>query len=536
MSKIFGIIGHAHDPAVAYIEDGEIKIVMEEERIRKIKSFAIGGVYPFFGMDTIENEMGYKLEDSDYICIAEIAEADHDRYKSDEIRRKIVTYPHHLCHAVGAYYTSGFEEKTLVITHDGSGYKTVGRVYLGSGTKWDNKLELVHKQPKEKSASIGQFYGQATPHFAPKGSTWHALKDEGKLMGMAGHGSYNERVYKTLSQALSYNGNLNFAPVGNWQRIDMILDNVTVEIEHWFTYFEVRAEWAYNLQKLVEDVFLEYLSDLHKLYPDYKKVAVAGGIFANVKLNQKINELDWVDEVYVYPAMSDSGLALAAAIKKSVELGEWKNKRFNNVFLGNEYSEDEIKKELVNWDFEKEKFNPKKVAELLNDGNIIGCFQGRMEYGPRALGSRSILVRATDKEMHEILNERLKRHEIMPFAPIILGDEVDNVCENTKSKMTAEFMTMCYTVKDEWVDKIPAVVHRVDNTLRPQLVFEERNKFFYDILKNYYEISEIPVLLNTSFNGHGEPIICDLDQPLKHLEKGTVDYLVLGNNIYRSKK
>ena len=531
MSKVFGIIGHAHDSTVAYIEDGEIKVVIEEERIRKIKSWALSGVYPWFAMDTIENDMGYKLEDSDYNCIAEVAEPDLDRYKSEEMRRKVVTYPHHLLHAVGAYYTSGFKEKTLVITHDGSGFKTVGRVYL----VYDNKLYLVHKQPKEKSASIGQYFGRCTTQFAPKGAVWHSLKDEGKLMGMAGHGKYNEEMYNKLKQLLHYTNDLNFGPCGNWNRVETFFESLREEESDWSDNFELRAEWAFNVQKLLEDVFLEYLEDLHKFYPEYKRVAVAGGIFANVKLNQKINELDWVDEVYVYPAMSDSGLALAAAIMKSVELGEWENKRFENVFLGNDYTKDEIKKEEKEWNFNKEKFDSKKVAKLLNDGNIIGCFQGKMEYGPRALGSRSILVRATDKEMHETLNNRLERHEIMPFAPIILGEKVDDVCKNTKSKMTAEFMTMCYTVKDEWVDKIPAVVHRVDNTLRPQLVFKERNKFFHSILNEYYKISKIPVLLNTSFNGHGQPIIYDLNQPFEHLEKGTVDYLVLEDNLYWSK-
>ena len=531
MSKVFGIIGHAHDSTVAYIEDGEIKVVIEEERIRKIKSWALSGVYPWFAMDTIENDMGYKLEDSDYICIAEVAEPDLDSYKSEEMRRKVVTYPHHLLHAVGAYYTSGFKEKTLVITHDGSGFKTVGRVYLG----YDDKLHLVHKQPKEKSASIGQYFGRCTTQFAPKGAVWHSLKDEGKLMGMAGHGKYNEEMYNKLKQLLHYTNDLNFGPCGNWNRVETFFESLREEESDWSDNFELRAEWAFNVQKLLEDVFLEYLEDLHKFYPEYKRVAVAGGIFANVKLNQKINELDWVDEVYVYPAMSDSGLALAAAIMKSVELGEWENKRFENVFLGNDYTKDEIKKEEKEWNFNKEKFDSKKVAKLLNDGNIIGCFQGKMEYGPRALGSRSILVRATDKEMHETLNNRLERHEIMPFAPIILGEKVDDVCKNTKSKMTAEFMTMCYTVKDEWVDKIPAVVHRVDNTLRPQLVFKERNKFFHSILNEYYKISKIPVLLYTSFNGHGQAIIYDLNQPFEHLEKGTVDYLVLEDNLYWSK-
>ena len=528
MSKVFGIIGHAHDSTVAYMEDGEIKCVIEEERIRKTKSAYLTGVYPVFSLDYIEN-LGYKLEDADYICIPEVAEPDFDRYKSDEIRRKIVTYPHHLCHAAGAYYTSGFEEKTLVVTHDGSGSTVVGRVYLGE----DNKLELVHKQMRG-TGSIGEFYGVATKYFAPKGANWIPLKDEGKLMGMAGHGNYDVNIYNMLKQLLYYEGDLNFGPMGNSKKVQFFFEEMTNSILNWSEDFSIRADWAFNLQKLVEDCFLQYLDDLHKLYPEYKKIAVAGGIFANVKMNQKINELDWVDELYVYPPMGDSGLALGAALKKSAELNEWKTKRFENVFLGNEYSEEEISEELKNYNFKKEKFNPKKVAKLLDDGNIIGCFRGKIEHGPRALGARSILVRATDKEMHEKLNERLKRHEIMPFAPIILGDEIDNICLNTKSKMTAEFMTLCYTIKEEWADKIPAVVHRVDNTLRPQLVYKERNKFFYDILNEYFKISKIPALLNTSFNGHGEPIIFHLDQPLNHLRDGTVDYLVLGDNLYWS--
>ena len=265
MSKVFGIIGHAHDSTVAYIEDGEIKVVIEEERIRKIKSWALSGVYPWFAMDTIENDMGYKLEDSDYICIAEVAEPDLDRYKSEEMRRKVVTYPHHLLHAVGAYYTSGFKEKTLVITHDGSGFKTVGRVYLG----YDDKLHLVHKQPKEKSASIGQYFGRCTTQFAPKGAVWHSLKDEGKLMGMAGHGKYNEEMYNKLKQLLHYTNDLNFGPCGNWNRVETFFESLREEESDWSDNFELRAEWAFNVQKLLEDVFLEYLEDLHKFYPEY---------------------------------------------------------------------------------------------------------------------------------------------------------------------------------------------------------------------------------------------------------------------------
>ncbi len=153
-------------------------------------------------------------------------------------------------------------------------------------------------------------------------------------------------------------------------------------------------------------------------------------------------------------------------------------------------------------------------------------FQGRTEYGPRALGNRSIIVKPTDPETHQKLNQRLKRTEIMPFAPSVLSEYAEDIFDCSKSKYTAEFMTLCYKTRPEWQSKIPAVVHPIDKSARPQIVKRDANPFYYDIIDAYRKISGFPIVLNTSFNAHGEPINNYPSQVIKHLLDGSVDFIV----------
>ena len=279
---------------------------------------------------------------------------------------------------------------------------------------------------------------------------------------------------------------------------------------------------------------MEYLTDISSLYPEYRNLSVAGGVFANVKLNQVINESGLYDNMFVCPAMGDSGISFGAAIKSSIDVGDWKGvKKLKDAFLGLEYSQKEIDDHAVTLKVIAQDLDYSKVGSLIHEGNIIALFNGRFEFGPRALGARSVMVRPTDAETHEILNTRLERHEIMPFAPFIMSEYANVVFDVPRSHHTAEFMTMCYTVRDEWADRIPAVVHKVDNTGRPQIVYKHNNPVFWNILNEYNKISGIPVMLNTSFNGHGEPIINTPEQAFFHLIKGTIDYLVAGSKIYK---
>jgi carbamoyltransferase len=231
--------------------------------------------------------------------------------------------------------------------------------------------------------------------------------------------------------------------------------------------------------------------------------------------------------------MGDNGLGIGSALLKSYELGERQIERFDNVFLGLDYTDDEIEVVSKNYNFSRQPYISSEVAQELHDGKVIGFFKGRFEHGPRALGARSILVRPTDRETHEMLNNRLKRDDIMPFAPIVMSEYANTVFHAEKSQYTAEFMTMCYTTRKEWVNKIPAVIHHIDHSSRPQIVFKNRNPHFYEILEQYNRLSNIPVLLNTSFNGHGEPIIDKPEHAFEHLKKGTVDTLVMENFVYK---
>jgi carbamoyltransferase len=249
-----------------------------------------------------------------------------------------------------------------------------------------------------------------------------------------------------------------------------------------------------------------------------------------------INDLGLFEEIYIHPAMSDSGLALGAALKVALDLEEINGPfKLENAFLGQQHSKNA-------WDriidehssrVSVEEMTYEKVGGLVNDGYVVGVFVGRTEYGPRALGNRSIVVKPTDKDTHKRLNEKLRRTEIMPFAPSVLEEHADEIFDIKQSRYTAEFMTLCYDTRKEWLQKIPAVVHDVDGTARPQIVIKDKNPSFHKIISAYKEISGIPVVLNTSLNAHGEPINNYPSQVIKHLLDDSIDFIVTEDYIIR---
>jgi carbamoyltransferase len=281
---------------------------------------------------------------------------------------------------------------------------------------------------------------------------------------------------------------------------------------------------------------IEFFNDIYKKFPEYTKIAVAGGLFANVKLNQKLNELDWLDELFVYPPMGDEGLSLGAALWKSNQLGELKKPlKLTNFSFGPSYDEESIFEFSREFDFIRTKLDYDEIAKDIHSGKIIGWFDGGMEFGPRALGNRSLLVRPTQLETHKVLNRRLNRYDTMPFAPMVLDEYFEDLFTTNKSKYSAQFMTICYSTKTEWMDKIPAVVQKSDKTARPQVITSENNPKIYQLMKRYFELSSIPAILNTSFNTHGEPIIENPSHAFNHLKNKVVDKLVIGNYVYQNR-
>jgi carbamoyltransferase len=362
MSSLFGVYGGntCHDAGAVLLKDGKIVSAIQEERPKRIKVCDDLNALPDLSIQRIENEFNMKMNEADYVCTATPVSAVSSFWndKHDVPKEKVYMVNHHDAHCYGAYYTSGFNEPTLVISYDGGGLghlygheNTYGKLYLAE----DNTMKHLSTMFFSKSSTIPCMYAYTTRWLG-----WRIHKDEGKVTGLAGHGVYDETIYNALNFLCQYDEHtMTFTPAG--------LSTSDYGIHLVFEYLEdinvipIRgtrddeqkaANLAYNVQLFLENRMKEYLNHLHKVYPEYTKVAVAGGVFSNVKLNQKLNELDWVDEMYVYPAMTDAGLALGATLKKAVELGEWKTKKLNDVFLGTKYSQEEIDS-IIGWSDEQ---------------------------------------------------------------------------------------------------------------------------------------------------------------------------------------
>jgi carbamoyltransferase len=527
MSLIYGFYTGSHSPAVALMKDGKIISCLEEERIRRVKSGDNYDINVELSSEAIQKFTGVNIIDADYNVFASPTPKEFARKITNNRYEKI---GHHTAHAYGAYFTSGFEEKTITITYDGGGEYTVMKMYLCE----NGKMTLVKSEPFAFFGSLSHLWGFSTSGIMGYDEwgegIWKMCKDEGKLMGMAPDGHYDEKIYNMLKTCINYN-NFRFYPSSTYSKTMFVVD--MMKSEGLLETQKQREIFSFNLQKLTEDLFLKFLDDVHKLYPDYKKLCFAGGLFANVKMNQKINDLEWVDEIYIYPAMGDEGLSLGACIYKSVELNELsKPFKLNDVFFGISYSNNEILEISKQFNFKKIKYNPKEIAKDINEGSIVGWFQSGSEFGPRALGARSILVRPTEINTHKILNQRLKRYDTMPFAPIVMDEHFEKIFTSSKSKYASEFMTLCYNTNEDWIEKIPAVIQKSDKTARPQTVVKSKLPKFWEILNEYYQISGIPVLLNTSFNPHNTPIIENPIDAFGMLQNKIIDKLIIEDYVF----
>ena len=516
MSKIIGINYGSHDASICLVEDGMIKFALEEEKFTGLKAVYAGNIFPQKGLDLIQNKFGVNFENCDHIVFSSPVKRDYIRNMDFKVKEKVDIYSHHDCHALGSYFTSGFDGKVLSLSHDGKGNRSRGKIFLCE----DGQYEEYHSQHIPTTASLAGMWACATYYLG-----WQMLKDEGKVVGLAAHGKFSPKIYDYLKTCIRYD-KLDFKP-SNWESLFHYIfshkHKDSVQNPEW------RNDFAFTLQKYTEEIFEQFLTDLVIRFPDYKKLCLSGGLFANVKLNQHLNNLFLFDEIFIHPSMGDGGLSVGAAMIKAHEVGDIeKPTRLRNVFLGQEFDTHEWDQAIRDsgLDIKKEIFSYDKMPKLINEGNVIGCFFGKTEYGPRALGNRSIIVKPTDPETHEKLNQKLRRTEIMPFAPAVLKEYAHHIFDCNKSRYTAEFMTLCYNTKTDWINRIPAVVQMLDGSSRPQIVDMESNPNFHAIITSYFRYTGIPVVLNTSFNAHGEPINNYPSQVLKHLQSGAVDYII----------
>ena len=289
-----------------------------------------------------------------------------------------------------------------------------------------------------------------------------------------------------------------------------------------------REDVAAAFQLRLEEVMLELVAEAVRR-TGKRQVALAGGTFANIKVNQRILQLDGVDAIFIHPGMSDIGIAVGAALEAHARKHpSFRPSRLRDVYLGPSYSGiGQLESALKDFAYERPDDMEDAVAGKLAEGSLVARYAGRMEYGPRALGNRSILYAPTDPAVNKWLNEQLDRTEFMPFAPAVREENMARLFTGYEgSEHAAEFMTMAYDCTEFAKETSPAMVH-VDGTARPQLVRKEVNPAYYRILELYEKKTGIPCLINTSFNMHEEPIVCTPEDAVDAFLRSRIDYLAI---------
>ena len=414
---------------------------------------------------------------------------------------------HHECHAHSAARSSGFEE-CVVMTIDGVGDGL-------SGSIWEfrnDRLRLI-KQISSKN-SLGIFFEHVTNLM-----NMRELEDEGKVMALANYAYPVEDNDNPLMNFIHTEGLeivFNYKSTALFRKLKKILWQYPSE------------QFAYMAQRVLEKNALILVQNALAL-TGTGKIALAGGVFSNIKLNMKIAGLDEISNVYVFPHMGDGGLAVGAAMGVNYERFGVDRYHLKDLYLGPQFTRQEILASLNRFDFSYHRIKDvsRMAADLILGGEIILWFQGRMEFGPRALGNRSILARSDDRQIKDRLNLALKKRVwYQPFCPSILIEDAFSLLHvNGQNIQDNVFMTTAFKVRAEYMKLMEGVVN-IDGTCRPHFVAEE-NPIYRQLLVNVKKKYGKGVILNTSFNIHGEPLVCSPDDALNTLRKTGIRHLFL---------
>jgi carbamoyltransferase len=435
---------------------------------------------------------------------------------------------HHTCHAASAYYQSGFDDAE-VMTVDGVGDAYSVRFFRGEKGHLHKRRAFFHT-----SCPFGHNYEFVTTMLG-----FHPHRHAGKVTGLAAHGRPDDRLIRAMenwlqeiwsaargrpyffmlhSQHGSTQGDDSFAAA-----VRELRETRQRQFGNWSD-----ADLAGAIQKILErDVTALIEANIPRR--EGQPICLAGGVFANVKLNKLVKEMGF-GAIFIQPAMGDCGLAMGGPLYVMGERGELRPYRLETVYLGPEFSDDEMAAAVREAGLEPRRIDPieHEIARLLAEGRVVARFNGRMEFGPRALGNRSILYHASDATVNDWLNKRLERTEFMPFAPATLRDEGEASFLGLRgAEHAAEFMTITFDCSEEFRRNCPAAVH-VDGTARPQLVRKEANCSFHQVLDHYRELTGVGTVVNTSFNMHEEPIVCTPQDAVRSFLQGHLDYLAIG--------
>ena len=556
---ILGISAFYHDSAAVLIHDGRILCAAEEERFSRIKHdhsfpekaihfcFAQAGISavdldsiayyekPLLKFERILDNFVATYPFSFIPFVKGIPEWLGSKIQVEKIIRRTTGFsgriffvPHHMSHGASTFYPSPFEEAAIV-TIDGVGeYQTTG-IWHGKGTKI-TRLKHIHFPH-----SLGLFYSAITAYLG-----FRVNDDEYKVMGLAAYGapSFKDKLYQLISvkEDGSFQLNLEYFsfPYRSqmWsKRFESLLGKARkpedpVDKRH--------MDIAATAQYVTEDAYFKILNHAHHLTGS-SNICISGGVGLNALANGKLYAKTPFTHAYIFGPAGDSGGALGAALYAYHGLlGGAARTEVRDLGLGSSYSNEEIesalKKNGVHYrNIENESELIRETATLLHDGNIIGWFQGRMEFGPRALGARSILARPYPSSMKDKVNKIKIRELFRPFAGSILEERVRDYFTVTQTDRSFPFMNFCFSAIAEKCDKISAIVH-ADGSTRIQTVASDGGRY-RRLIERYDELTGCPCILNTSFNLKGEPIVETPQQAIEDFLKTEMDTLVIGNFI-----
>jgi len=566
---ILGLNMFHADASAAIVQDGEVVFAIAEERLNRKKHF---GGFPALAIQACLDAVGAKISDVEHVAVGQDSDANLAQKvqyalanpakilnfirmrRRKEAMRDVRTLlsnafeiepgklrfqehhlEHHIAHIASAYYCSPWE-KAAGFSYDGSGdfVSTMMARCQGSDIEVLDRVYLPH--------SLGSFYTMICEFIGYK-----KYGDEGKVMGLAPYGKdkYSEEVRKIIGLK---NGSFQldlkyFKPLGSNQGMEVLPDG-TVRLARHFsdrmekTFGEPREahaeilqrdmDLAFAMQQRFEEVVFHLLNELHKRVP-LEDLAMAGGCALNSVANGKLFSTTPFRRTWIQPAAGDEGLAVGAALHTyhSV-LKQPRRQELKHSYLGPEFSESRIEGDLKKAGLRYTKLEREllleKVAHQIAQGNVVGWFQGRMEWGPRALGNRSIVAHPGLPNMKDVLNARIKHREwFRPFAPSILAESQHEYFEHDHP---SPFMLHVYKIRPEKRKELCAVNH-VDDTGRLQTVACDENPLYYDLIKTFGKKTGIPVVLNTSFN-ENEPIVCTPAEAIDCFQRTKMDVLAIG--------
>ncbi len=557
---IIGISCFYHDSAACLLKDGKIMAAAEEERFTRKKH---DNGFPINAIKFCLKHENITIKDVDYVSFYEKPLLKFERvlyqhiysfprswkvfvdsmpsWFSEKLRiqrliRKELKYKgdiifvkHHMSHAASAFLPSPFD-KAAILTIDGVGEWDT--LTIGHGEK--NKIKILKKINFPNS--VGLLYSTITTLLGFK-----ANNGEFKVMGLSPYGNLTKKnpYYKKLKKLVDIKEDGSFSLdisyfdyIGKQRMPSKKMTELLGLRKPDEKITKKHKDIAAALQLLTEEIIFKILNNL---YSETKSdnLVMSGGVALNSMLNGKILKKTSFKNLWIQPASSDSGNSIGCALYTyNCVLGKKRDYVMEHAFLGPEHSDEEIKEVLEKNNVPYEKIETrkliKKTAQLLNENKIIAWFQGRMEYGPRALGSRSILANPTRSEMKDIINSRVKHREsFRPFAPVVCLDEAEEYFDIDIKQKPSRFMLMVCDVKSK---KIPAVTH-VNNSARVQVIEEKHKPDYHNLIKEFGKLSGVSVLLNTSFNIKGEPIVCNPQDAVNCFLKTGLDYLVIGNYL-----